>query len=184
MSQFETLLGRLDSYDESMLLNQFIWGLQPELACSISLQYPKSIAQVVSLAETMELVVKASRRPANKAGSSSNVRKGPNQSNRGRKFWRGGTGRGRAQGGGRNMGNSGERGHGTGGQRGGRGGSSSFDPLACYWCGVCGHLARDYPSTGAQLLTSSVGNSRPTCGSSFKSGHTGPKRGCGYGRQV
>ena len=26
-SQFETLLGRLDSYDESMMLNQFIWGL-------------------------------------------------------------------------------------------------------------------------------------------------------------
>ena len=43
-SQFETLLGRLDSYDESMLLNQFVWGLQPELARSVSLHYPKSIA--------------------------------------------------------------------------------------------------------------------------------------------
>ena len=59
-SQFETLLGRLDSYDENMMLNQFIWGLQPELARSISLQYPKSIAQAVSLAETTELAVKAS----------------------------------------------------------------------------------------------------------------------------
>ena len=63
-SQFETLLGRLDSYDESMLLNQFVWGLQPELARSVSLHYPKSIAQAVSLAETTELAVKASRRPA------------------------------------------------------------------------------------------------------------------------
>ena len=36
--------GRLDSYDEAMMLNQFIWGLQPELARSVSLQYPKSIA--------------------------------------------------------------------------------------------------------------------------------------------
>ena len=36
-SQFETLLGRLDSYDESMMLNQFIWGLQPELARYVSL---------------------------------------------------------------------------------------------------------------------------------------------------
>ena len=63
-SQFETLLGRLDSYDESMLLNQFVWGLQPELARSVSLHYPKSIAQAVSLAETTELAVKASQRPA------------------------------------------------------------------------------------------------------------------------
>ena len=31
-SQFETLLGRLDSYDEGLMLNQFIWGLQPDLA--------------------------------------------------------------------------------------------------------------------------------------------------------
>ena len=48
-SQFETLLGRLDSYDESMLLNQFVWGLQPELARFVSLHYPKSIVQAVSL---------------------------------------------------------------------------------------------------------------------------------------
>ena len=102
-SQFETLLGRLDSYDEAMLLNQFVWGLQPELARSISLHYPKSIAQAVSLAETTELAVKASRRPAVK-GTSQN--KGPNSSNRGRGFWRGGMGRGRGQGGGR-TGNSG-----------------------------------------------------------------------------
>ena len=70
-SQFETLLGRLDSYDESMLLNQFVWGLQPKLARSVSLHYPKSIAQVVSLAETMELAVKASRRPAGRGQNSS-----------------------------------------------------------------------------------------------------------------
>ena len=81
-SQFETLLGRLDSYDESMMLNQFIWGLQPELARSVSLHYPKSIAQAVSLAETTELAVKASRRPATKTGSSGTGQKGPNTSNR------------------------------------------------------------------------------------------------------
>ena len=61
-SQFETLMRCLDSYDESMLLNQFVWGLQPELARSVSLHYPKSIAQVVSLAETTKLAVKASKR--------------------------------------------------------------------------------------------------------------------------
>ena len=48
-SQFELLLGRLDSYDEGMLLNQFVWGLQHDLARSVSLHYPKSIAQAVSL---------------------------------------------------------------------------------------------------------------------------------------
>ena len=83
-SQFETLLGRLDSYDESMTLNQFIWSLQPELARSISLQYSKSIAQIVSLAETANLVVKASRRPAARQGcSEQNPSKGQNQPNRG-----------------------------------------------------------------------------------------------------
>ena len=65
-SQFETLLGRLASFDEAMLVNQFVWGLQPELARSVSLHYPKSIAQAVSLAETTELAVRASRRPTAK----------------------------------------------------------------------------------------------------------------------
>ena len=137
------LLGRLDSYDESMMLNQFIWGLQLELARSVSLHYPKSIAQAVSLAETTELAVKASRRLATKTGSSGVGQKGPSTSNRGRGFWHGGLGRGRGQGGGK-MGNSGGRGRGYGGRRGGRGGNANFDPLACYRCGVRGHLARDY----------------------------------------
>ena len=79
-SQFETLLGRLDSYDESMLLNQFVWGLQPELARSVSLHYPKSIAQAVSLAETTELVVKASRRPSGQGQKSGRA---PMNQNRG-----------------------------------------------------------------------------------------------------
>ena len=65
-SQFETLLGRLDSYDEGLMLNQFIWGLQPDLARSVSLHYPNTIAKAVSLAETTELAVRASRRPGTK----------------------------------------------------------------------------------------------------------------------
>ena len=79
-SQFETLLGRLDSYDESMLLNQFVWGLQPELARSVSLHYPKSIAQAVSLAKTAELAIKASRRPAGQGQESGRA---PMSQNRG-----------------------------------------------------------------------------------------------------
>ena len=57
-SQFETLLGRLQSYDEGLMLNQFVWGLQPDLARSVSLHYPNSIAKAVSLAETTELAGK------------------------------------------------------------------------------------------------------------------------------
>ena len=179
-SQFETLLGRLDSYDESMMLNQFIWGLQPELARSVSLQYPKSIAQAVSLAETTELAVKASRRPVGKSGSGgTNSNKGPMNQNRGRGSWRGGRGR---SGGfrGSNSGGS-QRGRSDGGRRySGRGrGDGNFDPLACYQCGVRGHLARDCPSTGTKPLTTSGGSTGPTRGSSFKSGRSGPRRGRG-----
>ena len=51
-----------------MMLNQFIWGLQPELAHSVSLQYPKSIAHAVSLAEMTELAVKSIQTPCSKGG--------------------------------------------------------------------------------------------------------------------
>ena len=147
-SQFELLLGRLDRYDEGMLLNQFVWGLQPELARSVSLHYPKSIAQAVSLAETIELAGKAPRRPIAKG---SNPSRAPNNQNRGRGSWRG-RGRGNYRGG--TVGGSGGRRGGTGGGRG-RGGRSSsgsvnFDPLACYRCGVHGHLARDCPQNRVQ----------------------------------
>ena len=66
------------------MLNQFVWGLQPELARSISLHYPKSIPQTVSLVETTELPVKSSRRPMGKNISGGNQSRGPNQSNWGR----------------------------------------------------------------------------------------------------
>ena len=124
-SQFELLLGRLSSYDEGMMLNQFVWGLQPELARSVSLHYPKSIAQAVSLAETTELAVKASRHPVAKGGQPSRA---PTTQNRGRGQWRG---RGRRRfSGGRSLGAGGRTSGGTrGGRTGGGFGSSNFDPL-------------------------------------------------------
>ena len=173
-SQFELLMGRLDSFDEGMLLNQFIWGLQPELARSVSLHYPKSIAQAVSLAETTELATKASRRPMAKGGQSGRA---PMQQNRGRGQWRGNRGRsGRRGGGGRSTY--------RGGNRGGRGstGSVNFDPLACYQCGVRGHLARNCPQSGAAQSQGS-GNAVPSRGSFMRSGQKGP-RGRGRGRSV
>ena len=179
-SQFEMLLGRLDSYDEAMLLNQFVWGLQPELARSVSLHYPKSIAHAVSLAETTELAVKASRRPTT---SSQKSGKAPNNQNPGRGQWRG-RGRGGFRGG-RGSGSGGGRSRGGGG-RGGRSyssGSVNFDPLACYRCGVRGHLARDCPLTKGTTSQGS-GSAGPSRGKFSQSGHKGPQRGRGRGRQV
>ena len=40
VSQFKTCLGRLDSYDEGLMLNQFIWGLQPDFAQFRKSAYP------------------------------------------------------------------------------------------------------------------------------------------------
>ena len=94
-SQFETLLGRLESYDEGHMLNQFIWGLQPDLARSVSLHYPRTIVKAVSLAETTELAVKASRRPGWKSGIAGTQTKGPNTSNKGRGQWKNNRGGGR-----------------------------------------------------------------------------------------
>ena len=82
-SQFETLLGRLDSYDEGLMLNQFIWGLQPDLARSVSLHYPRTISKAVSLADTTELAVKASRRPNWKSSTVGNSSRAPSNQNQG-----------------------------------------------------------------------------------------------------
>ena len=178
-SQFETLLGRLDSYDEGLMLNQFIWGLQPDLARSVSLHYPNTIAKAVSLAETTELAVKASRRPGTKMSTGGNQAKGPSQPNRGQGQWkwRGGNRGGRR--GGSSVGSA--RGNTRG--RGGRGRSCSvnYDPLACYRCGVRGHLARDCPQKLVQAQGS--GNAGPSRGTFNTSGQKGP-RGRGRGRQV
>ena len=79
---------------------------------------------------------------------------------------------------GRNFG-GGQRGR--GGRSGGSSGSVNFDPLACYRCGVRGHVARDCPQA-AQSQGS--GNVVPSRGRFCKSGHKGPQRGRGRGRQV
>ena len=171
-SQFETLLGRLDSYDKSMLLNQFVWGLKPEFARSVSLHYPKSIAQAVSLAETTELAVKASRRPASHKPQ---IGRAPNNQNRGRGQWRG-RGRGGFRGG-SSVGSGGRKSGGRGGRSSQFSGSVNFDPLACYRCGVRGHLARDCPQS---VQSQGSGNAVPSRGNFSKSGQKGPRgRGCG-----
>ena len=88
-------------------------------------------------------------------------------------------GRGRGRSGGR--GGSWSREKSSGGGRGRRS-ASGFDPLACYRCGVRGHLARDCPSVGGPSTSGS--STGPTRGSSSKSVQSGPRRGRGRGRQV
>ena len=152
-SQFETLLGRLDSYDEGHMLNLFIWGLQPDLARSVSLHYPQSIAKAVLLAETTELAIKASRRPGWKSSTAGNPTKGQNQKNCGQGQWRGrGWGRGgyRGRGGSSSIGSARGNARGRGGNSRGQSYSVNYDPLACFRCGVRGHLARDCPQKPAQ----------------------------------
>ena len=156
--------------------------MQPGLARSISLQYPKSIAQVVSLAEMTKLVVKASKRLVGRANiRGGNSSKGPTEANRGQGRWRGNASCGRGLSGGGGRGGSWNRGRNSGGGKG-QSSSSGFDPLACYRCGVHGHLARDYPFAGGSSM--SGGSTDPTRGSSSKSGCTGPGRSRGRGRHV
>ena len=50
-------------------------GIVADLARSVSLHYPKSLLQAVLLAETMELAVKASRRPNWKSNTAGNPAK-------------------------------------------------------------------------------------------------------------
>ena len=131
----------------------------------------------------MELAVKASRRPNWKGSTVGNQTKGPNQSNWGRGQWRG---RGGVRGGFRGGSSVGSAisARGSSGGRRGRGGrsySASFDPLACYRCGMCGHLARDYPQAGA--APSGSGNAGPSQRKFSQSGKKGP-RGRGRGRSV
>ena len=85
------------------------------------------------------------------------------------------------------MSSSGRRTGGGGRGRGGRTGYSSgsvnFDLLACYRCGVRGHLACDCPQSG-NAQSQGSGNAGPSRGRFTQSGQKGPQRGRGRGRQV
>ena len=85
--------------------------------------------------------------------------------------------------GGSSIGSSGSSKGNAGGRkgRGGRSYSANYDPLACYRCGVRGHLARDCPQVGATPQGS--GNSVPSQRRFSQSGQKGP-RGRGRGRSV
>ena len=84
------------------------------------------------------------------------------------------------------MGSSGRKAVGGGRGRGGRGNAStnsvSYDPLACYRCGVHGHLARNCPQSG-NVQSQGSSNASSSRGKFSQSEHKGP-RGRGRGRPV
>ena len=50
-NEFQSLLCRLPSYDEKWMIYLFIWGLQPHIAKSVSLQYPNTVTEAIKYAE-------------------------------------------------------------------------------------------------------------------------------------
>ena len=62
-NEFQSLLCRLPSYDEKWMINLFIWGLQPHIAKSVSLQYPNTVTKAIKYAETADAALRASQKP-------------------------------------------------------------------------------------------------------------------------
>ena len=62
-NEFQSLLCRLPSYDEKWMINLFIWGLQPHIAKSVSLQYPNTVTEAIKYAETADAALRASQKP-------------------------------------------------------------------------------------------------------------------------
>ena len=155
-SEFETLLGRLSTRDESTWKRMFVWGLQPHLGKAVALKYPTSIAQAAGHAEEIELAIRASQRPnLNQSGSRATV----SYSARG-----GSSAVPRPYVQGRGRGNSGPMqrgGRGTGGRRGGgwirgrqSGAAQTKAGVQCYNCGQYGHYSSQCPK-GASTSGSS-----------------------------
>lgn len=60
--EFQNLMNKLPSYDESWIVNIFIWGLQPQLAKSLSTCSPDTATKVIQLAEEIDFSIWASQK--------------------------------------------------------------------------------------------------------------------------
>ena len=186
-SEFETLLGRLSTRDESTWKDMYVWGLQPHLARAVALKYPTTIAQAAGHAEATELAIKASQRPG--IGAQTGARSAGNFSGRGGSQSGPKTmvqGRGRT-----NAGQNQRGGRGSGGRRGGgwnrgrQGGSQNRTAVQCYNCGQYGHYAGQCPKGASGSGSSSTGQSvnQRTAFAQNRGGSRGARGGSGGNRR-
>ena len=61
-NEFLTLLNRLISYDESWMVNIYIWGLQPHFAKYVSAYCPETVSDAIKIAEETEFSIWASQK--------------------------------------------------------------------------------------------------------------------------
>ena len=61
-NEFLTLLNRLISYDESFMVNIYIWGLQPHFAKYVSAYCPETVSKAIKIAEETEFSIWASQK--------------------------------------------------------------------------------------------------------------------------
>ena len=61
-NEFLTLLNRLASYDESWMVNIYIWGLQPHFAKYVSANCPGTVSEAIKIAEETEFSIWASQK--------------------------------------------------------------------------------------------------------------------------
>ena len=61
-NEFLTLLNRLNSYDESWMVNIYIWGLQPHFAKYVSAYCPETVSEAIKIAEETEFSIWASQK--------------------------------------------------------------------------------------------------------------------------
>ena len=191
-SEFETLLGRLSTRDETTWKNMYIWGLQPHLAEAVALKYPTTIAQAAGHAEEIELAKKASQRPnlGNQGACPTGNFRGQGGSHVVPRTFAQGRRRGNAgtsqRGGGRDVG--GRRGGGwSRGRQGGFVTSTSRSGTQCYNCGQYGHYASQCPRNASTSGTSSIApsvNQRSTFTQNRgnRNGRGGNRRGGGNRR--
>ena len=193
-SEFETLLGRLSTRDESTWKRMYVWGLQPHLGKAVALKYPTSIAQAAGHAEEIELAIRASQRPnLNQQGARATVsysaRGGSSAAPRPFLQGRGRGNVGPVQRGGR--GNGGRRGGGwiRGRQGGQQSATQAKSGTQCFNCGQYGHYASQCPkgtSTSGSSNTAQSVNQRSNIAQvrgQQRGGFRGNRRG-GSGRRA
>ena len=188
-SEFETLLGRLSTRDESTWKDMYVWGLQPHLARAVALKYPTTIAQVAGHAEVIELAIKAPQRPGTSAqlgARSAGTFSGRGGSQAGPKTAV--QGRGRS-----NAGQNQRGGCGIGGRRGGGwsherqsgSGPKNHTTVQCYNCGQYGHYVGQCPKAASGSGSSSTGQSvnQRTAFAQNRGGTRGARGGSGGNRR-